>query len=137
MNSSSNTTFQGYGLDIQTKDAYSLSLLKKGKLEDITKSVTTTERLDSQVETYLIEMADGFIDNVLEYSCIYAKHRGNETVSSDDVTLSMAKVFNVQNIGKNKAFFNNLKSMDINKSMTADHKKRLELTKEDNKNTME
>ena len=119
------------------KDNLSSNLLKKGIIEEITNSLTSTEKIDYHVEQYINEMSESFIDNVLEYSCIYAQHKKSESITSDDVVLSMAKLYNIQDIGKNSTFFNNLKSIDINKSMTVDHKKRLEITKEDNKNILE
>lgn len=138
MNSQKHTSDK-YPIDISTKEAYLASMLKMNSIsENITKSITLNEKLDSQVETYLVEMGDEFLSSILESACLYAKHRGSDTLSNEDILLAMSILYNISEPSKaNSTLFNQLKYMEINKSCTADHKKRLELTREENKNSLD
>jgi len=121
------------------KESYIASCLKKGAIENILTSLTHNEKLDTQVEVYLLEIAHNFIETNIESACMYAKHKGNDNISGEDIALSLEKNFNIGEIvskNTNNAMINN-KISDINKQSTADHIKRLELTKEENRITLD
>ena len=73
-----------------------------------------------------------------------AKHRGSDTINSMDISYAMSiLIINHKNIVKNYDivdssktvdFFNKLKSNEAKQFSTPDHKKRVELTREECKN---
>ena len=102
------------------------SCIKKGVIEALTNSITLNEKMDNQVEAFLIEMAEDFIETCLDTGCQYAKHKNSDILGGDDVVLAMQKHFNISEVAKNHNLFNQIKSFEINKVSTNDHQKRLE-----------
>ena len=49
-----------------TKDFYFSSILKQNSLTEICNELTSTECLDINVEKFLTEMADNFLDTVID-----------------------------------------------------------------------
>lgn len=126
-------------MESKIKESYTYSCLKKGTIENILASLSYNEKLDIQVEEYLVEIAQDFIETNLESACIYAKHKGCDTISNEDIALSLDKNFNIGEVVSktvNNALLNN-KITDLNKPSTSDHCKRLELTKEENRITLD
>lgn len=114
------------------------SLINKSIIELLVEKITKNEKLDSQVEHYIKEIAEDFIETNLNTAFLIGKHKNNDTLTSEEVSLSMEKNYNIKEIPKKgSSSFTQFKMNDIQKNPTADHMKRLELSKEENKITID
>lgn len=52
-------------------------LLTKPRLQELVREVDPNEQLDEEVEDCLLQIADEFVENVINGSCLIAKHRIN------------------------------------------------------------
>ncbi|XP_070502793.1 transcription initiation factor TFIID subunit 12-like [Chironomus tepperi] len=50
-------------------------LLTKPRLQELVREVDPNEQLDEEVEDCLLQIADEFVENVINGSCLLAKHR--------------------------------------------------------------
>ncbi|CRL06957.1 CLUMA_CG019943, isoform A [Clunio marinus] len=50
-------------------------LLTKPRLQELVREVDPNEQLDEEVEDCLLQIADEFVENVINGSCLIAKHR--------------------------------------------------------------
>ncbi len=90
----------------------------------------------------LVEIGDNFLENVIDTSFQLAKHRSGETLTSSDVNYALCKLkfsilvknFDYSDNIKSNDFFNKLKENEARHYSTPDHKKRVELTREECKN---
>jgi transcription initiation factor TFIID subunit TAF12 len=71
-------------------------LLSKRKLQDLVKSIDPDERLEPDVEELLMEVADEFIDSVLQQSCKIARHRRGQMLEVRDVQLHLERNWNIR-----------------------------------------
>jgi histone H3/H4 len=71
-------------------------LLSKRKLQDLVKSIDPDERLEPDVEELLMEVADEFIDSVLQQSCKIARHRKGQMLEVRDVQLHLERNWNIR-----------------------------------------
>lgn len=78
-------------------------------------------------------MGDNFVENILENACLFAKHKQAETLSVSDIKFVMERNFEI-NIPTKGIENNKVKSNEIRNYTTPDHKKRVELTREECKN---
>jgi len=46
--------------------------------------------LDDKVCTILAMMVDSMVENVVDQSCMYAKHRGSDTLEKEDVAFAVS-----------------------------------------------
>jgi transcription initiation factor TFIID subunit TAF12 len=118
----------------QNKDIYVTSVLKQNALADICSELTSTETLDINVEKFLADMADNFLDTVLDSACQLAKHKKNDKVSIEDIAIAIEQNFDIFEPNKYTKRLSQIKTNEIKNISTNDHKKRLELTKEETKN---
>ena len=72
------------------------SVLPSVNLKAMTASLTRREILDDKVVAGLSQLADGIIDDVVEFACKLAKHRGSNTLQRDDVKLAFEKRFKLK-----------------------------------------
>lgn len=119
---------------LNPKEAYYKSVLKTNSIHHILKSLTNNEVVDNNTEALLIEMADSFFDNTIEIACNLAKHKNSDHISVDDIVYAMDKKFDVSEQKKITPFISGMKTNQVYKSVTLDHKKRVELTREEYKN---
>ena len=118
----------------QNKDFYVTSVLKANSLTDLCNELTSTECLDVNVEKFLSEMADNFMDTVLDNACLIAKHKKSETVTIEDIAIAIEQNFDIYEPSKYTRRLGQIKSSEIKNVSTNDHRKRMELTKEVTKN---
>jgi transcription initiation factor TFIID subunit TAF12 len=78
-------------------------------------------------------MGDNFVDNILENACIFAKHKQSDFLGVSDIKFAMEKNFDISIPTKSNDNYK-LKSNEIKNYSTIDHKKRVELTREECKN---
>jgi transcription initiation factor TFIID subunit TAF12 len=60
-------------------------ILSRKKLKELLEQVDPDERLDGEVESTLLELADDFIVNVTKYGCQMARHRQSDTLEVKDL----------------------------------------------------
>lgn len=77
-------------------------LLTKPRLQELVREVDPNEQLDEEVEDCLLQIADEFVENVINGSCLIAKHRihnGPQTrdnkVEVKDVQLYLERHWNL------------------------------------------
>jgi len=75
-----------------TKEFYQHSTLKYNILSEICSEITCNEILDPTVEKFLTEIGDSFINNIIDTSMQFAKHRNSETLNSNDISYAMCKL---------------------------------------------
>ena len=61
--------------NLNLKNFYNTSVLKNNSISDLCNNLTSTETLDINVEKFLTEMGDNFIETILDDACIIAKHK--------------------------------------------------------------
>ena len=71
-------------------------MLPSVNVKALTASLTKKEILDERVQNSLAILAEDIIDDVVEFACKMAKHRGSSTLSRDDVRLSFEKRFKLK-----------------------------------------
>ncbi|KAK4537656.1 hypothetical protein CDCA_CDCA13G3681 [Cyanidium caldarium] len=71
-------------------------LLPRSKLEALLEQVAPGEELEDEVVALLQEHVEDFVDNVLEYSCRFARHRKSRIVEARDVQLYLRKRWQIQ-----------------------------------------
>lgn len=69
--------------------------LSKQDIEEMIKEYAPGETFDPEVQDMLLEIADDFVDNVLEHSARLAKHRGSETLEPQDVLLHLERHWDI------------------------------------------
>ena len=72
------------------------SVLPSVNIKALTASLTKKEVLDERVQASLATLADEIIDDVVEFACKLAKHRGSNTLQRDDVKLAFEKRFKLK-----------------------------------------
>lgn len=76
--------------------ADSRELLPPSKLSALLQEVAPGEALDSDVETFLQEHVDEFVEGVTEMACRLAKHRKSRTLEARDVQLFLEKNWGIR-----------------------------------------
>ena len=115
-------------------DFYIQSILSPNAIPDICKELTSTEIIDDDVEKYLSEMAGYFINVVFNSAARLAKHKNSEKVEIEDFATAINDNFGIYEPSLYTANINEMNINSTKNNSTSDHKKRLELTKEETKN---
>ena len=116
------------------KDFYIQSILSPNAIPDICKELTSTEIIDDDVEKYLSEMAGYFINVVFNSAARLAKHKNSEKVEIEDFATAINDNFGIYEPSLYTANINEMNINSTKNNSTSDHKKRLELKKEETKN---
>ncbi len=61
------------------------------KLQDLMKEIDPRIQLSPAVEEVLLEMSEDFIDQVVDFSCLLAKHRKDTTLQVQDIAFCLEK----------------------------------------------
>lgn len=62
----------------------------------MTETLTKKETLDSKVNRALDTLADGLLDDVIDFACRLAKHRGSNSLHRNDIRLAFEKRLKVR-----------------------------------------
>jgi transcription initiation factor TFIID subunit 12 len=66
------------------------------RLAELLNEVAPGEILDKDVEEFLQQHIDEFVDSVTEYACQLAKHRKSRTLEARDIQLYLEKNWNIR-----------------------------------------
>ena len=116
------------------KEFYNESILSPNAIPDICKELTSTEIIDDEVEKYLSDMAGNFMNVVFSSASRLAKQKKSEKVEIEDLAAAINDNFGIY---EPSLYTANINEMNINATKnisTSDHRKRMELTKEETKN---
>ena len=116
------------------KEFYRNSFLSNNAIPKIFSELTSTEILDEDVEKYLVNMADNFINTAFESACSLAKYRNTDKVEPSDFASAIYDNFGIYEPSANTQTINLMNINNLKGHSTNDHKKRMELTKEETKN---
>ena len=72
------------------------AMISSVNLKAITQDMTKKETLDSKVESALSLLTEGLVNDVIEFSCRLAKHRGANTLHRNDIRLAFEKRLKVR-----------------------------------------
>ena len=116
------------------KEFYYTSILKSDVIPHLCKELTSMEIIEEDVEKYLVEMANNFMKEVFDSACSLAKHRNSDKVEITDFASAVNDNFGLYEPSLYTSTINQMNINSIKNTSTSDHKKRLELTKEETKN---
>lgn len=77
----------------------SARMLGKRNLSTLLGTIDPSEKLDPDVEDILLDVADEFIESVVNFSCKLAKHRKSDALGTEDVKLVLEKDWNIRVMG--------------------------------------
>mmetsp|Transcript_1789 Transcript_1789/g.3456 ORF Transcript_1789/g.3456 Transcript_1789/m.3456 type:complete len:613 (-) Transcript_1789:61-1899(-) len=66
------------------------------KLQDLCHSIDPSYTLDAEVQDRLVDLADSFLDKVVNMATTLAKHRGSNCLDVVDVALALKKGYNME-----------------------------------------
>lgn len=69
--------------------------MDKRALQELVKEVDPSEQLDEDVEDMLLQIADDFIENIINSSCQLAKHRKSNILEAKDVQFHLERNYNL------------------------------------------
>lgn len=118
----------------EKKTFYQNSVIRENAISDLCQKLTSTEILEDNLEKYLVKMGEDFIDVVLNNACINAKHKNSDKVEIEDMVQAIKDNFNISDPSIHTNQLERINTSNIKNNSTSDHKKRLELTKEETKN---
>ena len=69
--------------------------VERKRLQDLLAQISPNFELDPVVEEALVEICDEFVENVTEFACDLARHRGGDVVEAQDVELPLEKSWGI------------------------------------------
>merc|ERR1719507_1110421 len=80
----------------QSKSSAEAPILSSKMIQDLINSVGQKEKLNSEIETLIMELANKFVKEIIEMSCALAKHRGSNEITVKDVELPLKKIWDIE-----------------------------------------
>ncbi|PVZ98920.1 hypothetical protein BB558_001760 [Smittium angustum] len=71
-------------------------ILSKRKIQELVSEIDPNERIEPEVEDLLCDIADEFIESVVNFSCQLAKHRKSNVLEAKDVQLHLERNWNIR-----------------------------------------
>ena len=116
------------------KYIYKNSVLAPNAISKICSELTSTEILEEDVEKYLVEMADNFINTTFDSACSLARYKNSDKVEASDIASAIYDNFGIYEPSNYTTDINKMNIDNMKSQSTSDHQKRMELTKEETKN---
>ena len=70
------------------------NILDKAKLKEMCGELCgNRDVLDDKVTNVLAAMVDQMVENLVDYSCMYANHRDSDTLEKEDVQFAVSRLF--------------------------------------------
>ncbi|KAM7526074.1 hypothetical protein LguiA_015976 [Lonicera macranthoides] len=73
----------------------STRILSKRSIEELVNQIDPMEKLDSEVEDILMDIADEFVESITTFGCSLAKHRKSSTLEAKDILLHLERNWNM------------------------------------------
>ncbi|XP_031567628.1 transcription initiation factor TFIID subunit 12-like isoform X2 [Actinia tenebrosa] len=80
---------------VETSSPQPQQPLTKRRIQELLHEIDPQEQMDDDVEDLLLQIADDFIENVVNASCQIAKHRKSNTLEVKDVQLHLERCWNM------------------------------------------
>lgn len=111
------------------------SIFKNNFITDTLARITSVEEFDPMIIDFEKENLEGYLDLLIEQSCNFTKLKGSDTLNKDDILFIHRKLTNLEvPMGDSmKNVYKSIKQEELNKNQTQEHRKRVDLTKEENK----
>ena len=110
-------------------------IFKNNFITDNLAKITSVEEFDPMIIDFEKENLEGYLDLLIEQSCNFSKIKGSDTLNKDDILFIHHKLTGlVEPTGDSmKNVYKSIKQEELNKNQTQEHRKRVDLTKEENK----
>ncbi|KAJ4705182.1 transcription initiation factor TFIID subunit 12 [Melia azedarach] len=106
-------------------DEFGNRILSKRSIHELVNQIDPSERLDSEVEDILVDIAEDFVESITTFGCSLAKHRKSDTLEAKDILLHLERNWNMMLPG-----FSGDEIKTYRKPLTNDiHKERLAVIK--------
>eukprot|EP00127_Corallochytrium_limacisporum_P002993 Clim_evm40s144 gene=Clim_evmTU40s144 len=95
---STKTSPFGKDMDQATREAEQLAtreLLNRRALRELMNQIVPDKRVEHEVEGYLLQMADDFVERVTAAACSLARHRGAKSLGVQDVALHLKRYWGI------------------------------------------
>ncbi|PVV03816.1 hypothetical protein BB560_001702 [Smittium megazygosporum] len=71
-------------------------LVSKKQIQELVAEISPNERIEPDVENLLCDIADEFVESVVDFACKLAKHRKSNTLEAKDIQLHLEKNWNIR-----------------------------------------
>ena len=118
---------------VSLNDIYIKSILRSGSVKELLKTVTLNEDLDTSVEKFICEIADNFVERLLDDACSLTRHRKGKKLEPKDIQMILKLKSNTYDPSKNSDVITRVKRHEAMGLTTGDHRRRTDLSREESK----